>query len=76
MPNQMQSAALQAAKQRDIEDIDDAGEVNDTNDVRDAVDRVYRKYGNNLSAFYRDAKKAIEVEKCEDRRPKRRGMHD
>ena len=42
-------------------------------ELSEAVDRVYRKYGNDLSAFYRDAKKSITVEKSEGERPKRRG---
>lgn len=31
-------------------------------EVRAAVERVYRKYGNNLSAFYRDARKESQKE--------------
>jgi hypothetical protein len=37
----------------------------------EAVDRVYEKYGSNLSAFYRDVKKSVVVEKCEPVKPKR-----
>lgn len=45
-------------------------------EIRDAVDRVYRKYGNDLSAFYRDVKKSITVEKSEADRPKKHGVSD
>lgn len=45
-------------------------------ELRDAVDRVYERYGNDLSAFYRDVKKSITVEKCDLERPRRRGVSD
>jgi hypothetical protein len=50
----------------------------DTRDTElsEAVDRVYRKYGNDLSAFYRDVKKSITVEKSEGERPKKTGTSD
>jgi hypothetical protein len=54
---------------------DDRFETTDT-ELSEAVDRVYRKYGNDLSAFYRDVKKSIEIEKREDEKPKSWGASD
>ena len=31
-------------------------------EIQEAVDRIYRRYGDDLSAFYRDVKKSILVE--------------
>jgi hypothetical protein len=41
-----------------------------------ALDRVYERYGNNLSAFYRDATRSITVEKSAELKPKRGGKSD
>jgi hypothetical protein len=39
-------------------------------EIQEAVDRIYRRYGDDLSAFYRDVKKSILVDdqKGEDKR--------
>ena len=45
-------------------------------DFSEAVNRVYEKYGTDLSAFYRDVKKSITLEKCTDSKPQKRGSAD
>jgi len=42
----------------------------------EALDRVYERYGNNLSAFYRDATKSLSIEKSAEPKPKRGGKSD
>jgi hypothetical protein len=35
-------------------------------DIQEAVDRVYRRYGDDLSAFYRDVKKSILTDEAQN----------
>jgi hypothetical protein len=44
-------------------------------EISETVDRVYKKYGNDLSAYYREVKNSINIEKCDEPRPKR-GVSD
>jgi hypothetical protein len=38
-------------------------ESNTTGDLDKAVERIYRKYGNDLDAFFREAKKSVSKKK-------------
>lgn len=43
-----------------------AATTNHRTEIQEAVDRVYRRYGDDLSAFYRDVKKSILAEEPKD----------
>jgi hypothetical protein len=55
---------------------EDRSSENTEREFSEATNRVYEKYGNDLSAFYRDVKKSIKVEKCDSPKPKRWGASD